>query len=42
MAGQPLFKATARLHLPAGVSVDDVRESLESIAHDIMVDITLE
>jgi glycine cleavage system regulatory protein len=42
MAGQPLFKATARLHLPADVSVDDVREGLEAIAHDIMVDFTLE
>jgi len=42
MAGQPLFKATARLHLPAEVSVDELRESLESIANDIMVDITLE
>jgi glycine cleavage system regulatory protein len=42
MAGQPLFKATARLHLPPEVSVDNLREGLESIAHDIMVDIHLE
>jgi glycine cleavage system regulatory protein len=42
MAGQPLFKATATLQLPAEVSVDQLREALESIAHDIMVDITLE
>lgn len=42
MSGQPLFKVTARLHLPAEVSVDDLRKSLEAIAHDIMVDITLE
>jgi glycine cleavage system regulatory protein len=42
MAGQPLFKATARLHLPAGVSVNELRKNLESIANDLMVDITLE
>ncbi|MCC6472479.1 MAG: glycine cleavage system protein R [Burkholderiales bacterium] len=41
MAGQPLFKARAKLLLPAGVSEDDLRGDLEAIAHDIMVDITM-
>ena len=41
MSGQMLFKATALLHLPPGMSEDDLRASLEKLAHDLMVDITL-
>ena len=41
MSGQALFKATALLHLPAGVSEDELRSSLEDLASDLMVDISL-
>ena len=41
MSGQPLFKATALLHLPPGVSEDELRSSLENLASDLMVDISL-
>lgn len=37
MAADLLFKATATLGLPDGVSVDDLREALETIASDLMV-----
>ncbi len=41
MSGQALFKATALLHLPPGVSEDELRSSLEDLASDLMVDISL-
>ena len=41
MSGEMLFHATARLQLPAGVRVDELREALEELANDLMVDITL-
>jgi len=37
MSADLLFKATATLGLPDGVSVDDLREALETIASDLMV-----
>jgi len=37
MAAGLLFKAAATLGLPEGVSVDDLREALETIASDLMV-----
>ncbi|HUN91389.1 MAG TPA: ACT domain-containing protein [Burkholderiaceae bacterium] len=40
--GEPLFRATARLHLDAEASADELRASLESLANDLMVDIALE
>ena len=40
-SGELLFRAEARLSLPKGVSVDRVRESLEDISGEIMVDLTL-
>lgn len=40
-SGELLFRAEARLSLPKGVSVDDVREALEDISGEIMVDLTL-
>ncbi len=39
--GQPLFRATAELRLPAGVAQDALRVALEAVAADLMVDITL-
>jgi len=42
MSGELLFKATAELLLPAGTTVDDLREGLETIANELMVDITLD
>lgn len=42
MAGSPLFRASARLSVPAGVSAGDVRRALERIAADLMVDLSVE
>ena len=41
MSGQALFKATARLRLPAGVEADDVRRELEDLAVSLMIDLSL-
>jgi glycine cleavage system regulatory protein len=41
MSGEMLFKARALLHLPAGMSEDDLRVELEDLANDMMVDISL-
>jgi glycine cleavage system regulatory protein len=41
MAGGPLFVARARLDVPAGLDMDRLRQELETIAHDLMVDLTL-
>ena len=40
--GQPLFKATARLRLPNHKAADAIREALEQVAADMMVEITIE
>ena len=40
--GQALFRATAQLRLPAHVSANALREALEQVAADMMVDVTLE
>lgn len=40
-SGDALFKATARLRVPPSLDLDQLRESLEAIAGDLMVDITL-
>lgn len=41
MAGGQLFRAKARLQVPAGTDADRLREDLEEIADDLMVDIKL-
>lgn len=41
MAGGLLFTARARLHVPIGTDADGLREDLEKIADDLMVDLTL-
>ncbi|MEM8608707.1 MAG: ACT domain-containing protein [Myxococcota bacterium] len=40
-SGDALFKARARLHAPKGLDLEELREGLEAIAGDLMVDITL-
>jgi len=42
MSGEPLFRARARLQLPRGVTLDSLREELEKIADELMVDLTLD
>lgn len=41
MSGEKLFRAHARIVLPAALSVADLREALEEIAQDIMVEIDI-
>jgi glycine cleavage system regulatory protein len=41
MSGGMLFKATAQLRTPRTVSLDELRDTLEQLANDLMVDITL-
>jgi len=41
MSAEELFKAEAELTVPTGVDLDDLQQSLEAIANDLMVDITL-
>jgi glycine cleavage system regulatory protein len=40
-SGDALFKAKARLRAPKSLDLDQLRESLEAIAGDLMVDITI-
>lgn len=41
MSGEALFKATARLHAPPGLTAEDLGEELEKISADMMVHIEL-
>ena len=41
MGGGQLFHATGRVRMPADLAEDDLRNALESLAGDLMVDITL-
>lgn len=42
MGGGSLFQARARVVVPAGVKLEEVRAGLEKIAHDLMVDLRLQ
>ena len=42
MSGETLFRATANLRIPAAASLDTLREQLEAIGDDLMVDVSLE
>lgn len=42
MSGEKLFKARIALRLPEGVSADTLREQLETIADELIVDIELD
>ena len=41
MSGETLFHATARLQVPQGAPLDELREALEALANDLMVDLSL-
>ena len=41
MSGETLFRATARLQLPASCEAGQLREELENVAADLMVDLSL-
>jgi glycine cleavage system regulatory protein len=41
MAGGLLFRAQARLHVPAGTDTNRLRHDLETIADDLMVELRL-
>ena len=41
-SGQSLFRADAQLRLPEGVASESLRSALEQVAHDLMVEITLD
>ncbi len=38
--GETMFRATARLHVPPGITSADVQKTLEQLADEIMVDLT--
>ena len=42
MAGGQLFRAQARLHVPASLEAESLRRDLETIANDLMVELTLD
>jgi glycine cleavage system regulatory protein len=42
MSGEQLFRARAHLRLPAGVTTEWLRERLEALAGELMVDVTLD
>jgi glycine cleavage system regulatory protein len=42
MSGESLFRANAELRAPLDLNVEDLREQLEEIAQDLMVDIRLD
>jgi glycine cleavage system regulatory protein len=41
MSGERLFKATAQLRIPDGLTIEQLQDDVEQIALDLMVDITL-
>lgn len=41
MSGEQMFRAIAHLHIPATAAIDDLRESLEAIASELQVDLSL-
>ncbi len=42
MSGERLFMAHARVFIPAGVDAEELRQELESLANELMVDVSLE
>ena len=42
MSGEPLFRASARLHLSAGLTVEHLRKELEEVAQNLMVDLHID
>jgi glycine cleavage system regulatory protein len=41
-SGEPMFQAKARLTLPEGLCLEELRLSLEALAHELMVDLLLD
>jgi glycine cleavage system regulatory protein len=41
MSGETLFNARAKLRVPEGSAIEEIRAAIEAIAGDLMVDITL-
>jgi glycine cleavage system regulatory protein len=41
MSGETLFKARAKLSIPAACNIEDLRRELEKIAEDLIVEISL-
>lgn len=42
MTGEPLFKATATLHADPQTPLDELRDTLDKIAHALDIDLTLD
>lgn len=42
MSGDLMFQATATLSIPTSVDLDDVRNRLEALANELMVDVSLD
>jgi glycine cleavage system regulatory protein len=42
MSGESLVRATARLRVPAQLGTAQLRDALEALANDLMVDVTLD
>ncbi|MDH3520372.1 MAG: hypothetical protein OEM49_07930 [Myxococcales bacterium] len=42
MSGEVLFRARASLRLPGDLSLEELRETLEKIANELMVDLTID
>ena len=40
MSGENLFYATAKLRLPANLDTDELRDLLEDLANELMVDVS--
>ena len=41
MSAEPLFHASAMLHIPLGLDEDGLRDALEDIANEMMVDLRI-
>jgi glycine cleavage system regulatory protein len=41
MSGEAMFRARARVRVPAAVSVDSLRQTMEALANELMVDLEL-
>ncbi len=41
-SGEAMFRARARLTLPDNLHLEDLRQSLEALAHELMVDLSLD
>jgi glycine cleavage system regulatory protein len=42
MSGETLFRARAQLRVPPGLRLEELRETLEKIANELMIDLTVD